>query len=69
MKLRLLSRAITTRGQHVAGVLDGLRKHCAVKADGRNVLKLPRDYHTRETFLAAVKNIENLRLRLPAMAK
>lgn len=33
---------------------------------GRNVLQLPRDYHHRRTFLAAVRKIETLRLPRPA---
>ena len=32
---------------------------------GRNVLQLPRDYHQRQTFLAAARRIENLRLPEP----
>ena len=36
---------------------------------GRNVLQLPRDYHYREIFLEAAKNIENLPFTAPWMAK
>ena len=35
------------------------------KHGSRNVLQLPKDYHPREIFLAAVRKIETLRLPEP----